>query len=113
MARKWLNPVLPGGLLSPLSGADELTATEETMIANMQAGTFDNETPGGAVDGSNTAFTLAASPSPAASLKLVHNGQLIAAGGVDYTLSNNAITMVNAPFSGDELRAWYVVDTDT
>ena len=40
-----MNPVLPGGLLSPLTGADELTAAEETMIANQLAGTFANETP--------------------------------------------------------------------
>jgi len=113
MARKWLNPVLPGGLLSPLSGADEFTDAEETMIANLIAGTGQNETPGGAIDDSNTAFTLARSPSPAGSLKLTLDGITQAAAGEDFTLSNNAITMELAPPPGAIFRAWYLIQTDT
>lgn len=114
MARKFLNPLLPGGLLSPLSGADELTDTEETLIANLQAGTYQNETPSGTVNGSNTTFTLAASPSPAASLHLTVNGALQQEGaGNDFTLSGNTITFNNAPLTGSIILATYDVDTDT
>ncbi len=112
MARKILNPVLPGGLLSPLSGADELTDAEETMITNQQAGTGLNETPSGAVNGSNTTFTLSRSPSPAASLELYLNGQLQHS-PEDFTLSTNTITMGDAPLTGDTLRAFSLIDTDT
>lgn len=70
----------------------------------------DAETPGGTINGSNTAFTLAFAPSPAASLQLFLNGQLLKPGGVDYTLSGLNITMVTAPVStpvADVLLAWY------
>ena len=66
----------------------------------------DNETPGGSVNGSNVTFTLAHTPSPAASLRLyidgVHQTQ-----GTDYTLSTATITMTNAPSTGDIIRAFY------
>jgi hypothetical protein len=63
----------------------------------------DAEVPGG----SGTAFTLAHSPSPAASLILVQAGVVLDPGGVDYTLAGAAITMVNAVPSTDTLLAWY------
>lgn len=68
----------------------------------------DSETPGGTINGSNTAFTLAHLPSPAASLKLYLNGQRLTAGaGADYTLAGSNITMAAAPSSGDVLIADY------
>ena len=68
----------------------------------------DDETPSGTVDGSNTAFTLANSPSPAASLRLYRNGSLQQRGSAkDYTLSGAAITFVTAPLTGDILEAFY------
>jgi hypothetical protein len=67
----------------------------------------DAEVPGGAINGSNTAFTLAHSPTPAASLILVLNGLALKAGGVDYTLSGANITMAGAPSGSDTLVAWY------
>ena len=113
-SRKILNPLLPGGLLSPLSGADELTANEETLVTNQQSGIGSNETPSGTINGVNAVFTLARSPSPAGSLTLYLNGQLQHAAGLDYTLaSGNQITFVSAPLTGSTLRAWYFVDTDT
>lgn len=68
-----------------------------------------NETPTGTQNGVNDTFTLANAPSPAASLQLYMNGQLLAAGGEDYTLSGATITYVNAkiPISTDIIRAWY------
>lgn len=67
-----------------------------------------NETLGGAVNGSNTAFTLTASPQNG-SLQLYQNGIILEPGaGNDYTLSGTAVTMLFAPLSGDKLRAFYV-----
>lgn len=67
----------------------------------------DEETPGGAVNGSNTAFTLVSAPSPAASLVYSVNGQVQSSGGEDFTLSGSDITAVIAPPTGSILRAWY------
>jgi uncharacterized protein YoxC len=68
----------------------------------------DAETPGGTVNGTNLAFTLANAPNPAASLKLYKNGVLMAQ-GVDYTLSGSAITFIAAaaPQTSDLLLAAY------
>ncbi len=67
----------------------------------------DTETPTGAINGSNVTFTLANAPSPAASLILTLNGQVLAPVGVDYTLSSATITLNTAPPTGSILRAWY------
>jgi hypothetical protein len=67
-----------------------------------------NETPGGAINGSNTAHTLAFTPQ-ASSLQLFVNGQLQEPGsGNDYTISAAAITMLFALTTGDKLRAYYI-----
>jgi hypothetical protein len=67
----------------------------------------DDETPGGAVNGTNVTFTLASAPSPAASLRLFRNGLLLNP-GTDYTLSGSAITIVSSPpLAGDSLAAYY------
>ena len=105
---KLLAPNLPGGLLTTAVFPGGMTAAEEAMVENLQAGSYQNETPTGTVNGTNAAFTLAAAPSPAASLKLFVNGQLMAAAGEDYTLSGANITFVTAPPTGSILRAWYL-----
>lgn len=66
----------------------------------------DNETPSGTINGSNTAFTLANSPSPAGSLQLYLDGvgQIAA---TDYTLSGASVTFTSAPSTGGLLRAFY------
>lgn len=64
-----------------------------------------SETPSGTKDGANTTFTLANAPSPAASLLLTLNGQVLAPAGVDFTLSGSTITMINAPISSDVFLA--------
>lgn len=66
----------------------------------------DDETPSGTINGSNTAFTLAHTPSPAASLMLFQNGVLNRR-MTDYTLSGANITFSVAPTTGDNLRAFY------
>ena len=67
----------------------------------------DNETPSGTINGSNKVFTLAANPSPAASLMLFLNGMYQTPAGEDYTLVDETKTFINAPLSGSVLRAFY------
>lgn len=67
----------------------------------------DNET----VAGTGTAWTLAHTPSPVASLELFayiagFGGVLLRPGGVDYTLAGLAVTTVSAYAAGG-LTAWY------
>jgi hypothetical protein len=71
-------------------------------------GIVDAETPSGAIDGSNSVFTLAGAPNPARSLLVYRNG-LLQKEGVDYTLSGNAITFAAAsvPVPGDILTVSY------
>lgn len=109
MAGKVLNPNTPGGLLTEISGL--LTANEELVIQAITAGTYFyyNTVPSGTVDSSNVTFTLSATPNPVASLRLLKNGQLLKAGGVDFTLSGATITMVIPPDSGDLLLAHFTV----
>ena len=95
---------------------DELTAAEETMIANMAAGTYANIVPSGTIDGVNDVFTLPASPSPASSLHIRKNGTLMKAGGEDYNLTSGlTVTFVAGaiPLTGSILLATFLVDTDT
>jgi len=68
----------------------------------------DAESPSGAVDGSNTVFTLTGAPSPALSLQLFRNGILQKA-GMDYTLSGASVTFLTGavPQSGDVIQTYY------
>jgi hypothetical protein len=68
----------------------------------------DAEIPAGAINGSNTVFTLAGSPSPASSLALYRNGLLMRQ-NADYQLSGNTATffVASVPQTGDLLTAYY------
>jgi hypothetical protein len=68
----------------------------------------DGEIPGGTVDGTNTTFTLANAPSPAASLELFRNG-VAEKSTVDYTLTGSTVQFLTGaiPQPGDTLLAWY------
>jgi hypothetical protein len=68
----------------------------------------DNDAPGGLVDGSNTAFTLSAVPSPATSLAVYRNG-VLQKQGLDFVLTGNQIQFIPAaaPQAGDTLIASY------
>src|ERR1051326_2630582 len=67
----------------------------------------DAEIPSGSINGSNTAFTLAHTPNPAASLQCKENGLYQRAGGNDYTLSGATITFGTAPTTGSTLICDY------
>jgi hypothetical protein len=68
----------------------------------------DQETPSGAVDGSNAVFTLAHAPDPPQGLIVFRNG-IAQKRGLDYDISGNTITFTAAatPQPGDVLLAWY------
>ncbi len=68
----------------------------------------DSEIPAGAINGSNTVFTLAFPPSPAGSLELYLNGLRLDA-TVDFTLVTNTVTFFTGsiPQSGDLVLASY------
>jgi hypothetical protein len=112
------------GVPIPISDVINLTSTLSTINAAISSLTTtvnalssgsgvnplftDGETPSGLVNGSNTTFTLAGTPVPAASLELYRNG-LVQTSGVDYSLSGNTISFLSAaaPQSGDILQAYY------
>ena len=67
-----------------------------------------NETVGGAINGVNLVFTLAAVPANS-TLRLSLNGNLFEAGlGQDFTIASNNITLLSAPVAGDKLTATYI-----
>ncbi len=70
----------------------------------------DSEIPSGTVDGSNTVFAIAQTPSPATSLALFRNGIRLRA-NLDYTLTGTTLTFLSglAPQPGDVLVASYRV----
>jgi hypothetical protein len=78
------------------------------------SGTFvDGEIPLGALDGSNTTFTLANAPIPASGLVLFRNGLLLRQ-GTDYTLSTRSVTFLTGatPQPGDLLLASYRISVN-
>jgi hypothetical protein len=67
----------------------------------------DKETPSGSVNGSNTTFTLANTPT-VGSEHVYLNGILQESGaGNDYTISGATITMLTAPLTGEKIRVTY------
>jgi len=64
------------------------------------------EVPSGSINSSNTAFTLANTPT-AGTVKIYRNGQRQIV-GTDYTISGTAITYLYAPTTGDSLIADYL-----
>lgn len=68
----------------------------------------DAEIPGGTLDGSNSAFTLANTPNPTTSLALYRNGLLLSQ-NLDYVIASSSITFQAGavPRAGDTLLANY------
>ena len=101
------------------AGGDVITVNYVTPISTAVAAGGPNyadvvygEVPGGAVNGSNTAFTLAQAPYHATALMLVQNGQTLTR-GTDYTITGSTVSMTTAPATGDVLRAYYIAATTT
>lgn len=83
----------------------------QTDVAALEAGStnsvYENEVPGGSVNGSNTAFTTL-NPFIATSLKVYKNGIRLKGTGEDYTEGSGAFTMVVAPASGTRILVDYM-----
>jgi len=93
---------LPNGVVQYSTGTHTFSA------ATVLSGTFaDNETPSGTINGANTTFTLAHTPSPAASLTCFENGIAQRAAGADFTLATATITYVVAPPTNSTLVCSY------
>lgn len=86
---------------------DELTDAEDTWVtAEAAVGRFvHDETPTGAVDGSNTTFTTANAP-VAGTLRVYEGGKRLLL-TTDFTLSGSTITTTYAPPSGSYIRVDY------
>lgn len=95
----------PGG--SATFGKNQ-AGTGYRIVSGSGVSFADAEAPSGTKNSSNLNFTLAHTPSPAASLQLDWNGLILLA-GTDFTLSGAAITMAsgNAPGATDTFQAWY------
>lgn len=97
----------PIGATGP-TGATGATGPQGPPGTGTSINFADAETPGGTVDGQNTTFTLANSPSPASSLQFYRNG-LLQKAGFDYNLAGKTVTFVAVatPQGGDTLLADY------
>lgn len=95
-----------GGQISTADPIDETDAANKKYV-DQRVGFVDLETPSGAIDGTNAAYTLAFTP-VSVSLHLYLNGMLQDSGADnDYTLSGTTITMADPLVVGDKLRASY------
>jgi hypothetical protein len=98
-----------GALAAASGSATDCLHVDGTSGPCGGATTFvDLEIPSGAVNSTNTTFTLAGTPSPVASLLLFRNGILQRA-TVDYTVTGTTITFLAAstPQSGDVIQVSY------
>ena len=99
----WLITADSGGTL----GTTAVTAMQ-LVVTGLQASNFvDKETPSGTVNGANTSFVLANTPT-SGSDHIYLNGILQDVGaGNDYTISGATITMLTAPLTGEKIRVSY------
>lgn len=99
----WLCTANQGGTL----GTTSITFMQ-LVIAGLQASNFiDKEQPSGAINGSNTSFSLANTP-VSGSEHVYLNGLLQESGaGNDYTITSATITMLTAPLTSEKLRVSY------
>ena len=101
--------VTPGGQLTFLGLGTGLSISGTTLNASGSTTNFaDYIAVPGTPNGTLTAFTLANAPSPATSLGVFKNGQLLQSGtGNDYTLAGAVVTFTVAPIATDNLQASY------
>lgn len=86
---------------------DIVTASYRLAVSIPGVGFIDQETPTGAVNGVNAAYTLSQSPSPGSSLMVFRNGVRMTS-GIDYTAVGAVITFSPlVPQTGDTLLCSY------
>lgn len=100
------------GDLSGMNGAADQCVRGDGSLGPCGANLVfvDLETPNGAMNGTNAAFTLSMTPTPATSLLLFRNG-LLQKMGVDFTLNGSSVSFQagSVPQPGDLLQASYRV----
>jgi hypothetical protein len=104
------NTGLVEGAAGSLSDCVRVDGTAGPCGSSGGAVFVDSEVPTGAVNGSNSTFSLVSTPQPSSSLALYRNGLLQRAGaGNDYTISGSTITFLSGatPQTGDLLLAFY------
>lgn len=101
----WLSSANQGGTL----GTTAITWINPIASAGLAASNFVfGETPSGTVNGSNTSFTLAYTPTSGTVRLYIEGWRLYPGSGNDYTISGNTITMAVAPLTGERLTADYM-----
>lgn len=100
----WLCTANQGGTINTTAITfQQIPTTAGLLSANFVT----RETPSGSVNGSNTTFTLANTPT-AATEEVYLNGLLQDVGaGNDYTVSGATLTFLDAPLTGDKIRVNY------
>ena len=89
-------------------GSTSVTYSQDSSGTLSPANFVFGEIPSGAINGSNTTYTISVTPTTS-TLSLYLNGMLLRSGaGNDYTITTNTITMTTAPVSGDVLIANYM-----
>ena len=89
-------------------GSTSVTYVQDTAGTLSPTNFVTEETPSGSINGSNTSFTIANTPT-AGTVKLYLNGVRQKSGaGNDYTITTNTITMTTAPVSGDVMIVDYM-----
>lgn len=83
-----------------------ITAGVFNCASTVSAPSWAAEVPAGTINGTNTVFTLSATPI-ANSQVLYYNGQAIFPAAGDYTISGPSVTLVSPPSPGDTLIAVY------
>lgn len=88
---------------------DGVTSSIQTQINNsVQYSNQRFEAPTGSINGTNTAFTLTATPQNGNFVSVFLNGLLQQPGvGNDYTISGTTITFTSAPIAGDVILVQY------
>jgi hypothetical protein len=100
---RWYCPVNDGGTL----GTTAITFTQDASNGLTATNFVDKEVPTGAINGSNTSFTLANTPTSGTE-HVYLNGLLQESGaGNDYTITANTITFIIAPLTGEKIRVTY------
>jgi len=96
-------PVNDGGTL----GSTAITYTQDTSTGLTTANFVDKEIPSGSINGSNTAFVLANTPTTGTEHVYLNGMLMESGGGNDYTISGATLTLLTAPLSGEKIRCTY------
>lgn len=103
-----------GGVLTPTTLSGDVASVSDSGVVSLASGVVKatnyvvREAPTGAVNGTNTTYTLANAP-VAGTEQVYLNGILQEPGsGNDYTISGSTITYLTAPESGDRIRVTYL-----